>query len=91
VSVKIDSNDLNLPFKIKDTIYYVEPKIKKVIELNVVGFQIYLNAFMVDCLIKDVQIRQKLGYMQMSLNLKVEQNIYTNIEEADSCLKILVS
>lgn len=89
--MKIEPSDLNLPFKIKDTIYYVDHRIKKVIELNVIGFQIYLNAFMVDCLIKDIGIRHELGNMQMSLNLKIEQNIYTNIEEANSCLKMLVS
>lgn len=90
-TLKVELSDLNLPFKIKDTIYYVEPRIKKVIELNVIGFQIYLNAFMVNCLIKDIGIRHELGSMQMSLNLKIEQNVYTNIEEADSCLKMLVS
>lgn len=89
--MKIESSDLNLPFKIKDTIYYVDHRIKKVIELNVVGFQIYLNAFMVVCLIKDIGIRHKLGSVQMALNLKIEQNVYTNSEEADSCLKMLVS
>lgn len=89
--MKIETSDLNLPFKIKDTIYYVDRRIKKVIELNVIGFQIYLNAFMVDCLIKDVEIRHELGNVQMSLNLKIEQNVYTNIEEANNCLKMLVS
>lgn len=89
--LKIEHDDLKLPFSIKDTIYYIDDSLKKVIELEIRGFQIYLNAILLDCLIKDIAIRHKLRTAQISFNLLLEQNIFTDLKEANKHLKSICS